>query len=211
MNTPYYYSECVKVVGPLMEQGRDMLKRAAIYVSESTTHFIVWVKENTPQAVEWVRPGPLVHTTVTQFNAPCPAHPPLSSISVPRCTPRPQTACLRRWHTWGSCSSSSIRTTLSRHWCTYLICCRMGGSTYRTPASQYFRASACFCFFVVFFLTLAGQATLTTGCLVFRFCLFSRQSLCCLFFFDKVSNYSCSKLQLIGSKTLICIYSHIEI
>lgn len=57
-NTPYYYSECVRVVGPLLEQSRDKLKTAAIYVAENTTHFILWAKEKTPQAVEWVRPGP---------------------------------------------------------------------------------------------------------------------------------------------------------
>ncbi|XP_075893774.1 transmembrane protein 214 [Nelusetta ayraudi] len=53
-NTPYYYSECVRVVGPLLEQSRDKLKTAAIYVAENTTHFILWAKEKTPQAVEWV-------------------------------------------------------------------------------------------------------------------------------------------------------------
>lgn len=54
-NTPYYYSECVKVVGPLMEQGRDKAKTAAVYISEHTTHFILWLKEKAPQAVDWVR------------------------------------------------------------------------------------------------------------------------------------------------------------
>lgn len=46
------------MVGPLLEQSRDKLKTAAIHVAENTTHFILWVKEKTPQAVEWVRPGP---------------------------------------------------------------------------------------------------------------------------------------------------------
>lgn len=54
-NTPYYYSECVKVVGPLMEQSREKVKTAAIFISENTSQFILWVKEKTPQAIEWVR------------------------------------------------------------------------------------------------------------------------------------------------------------
>lgn len=54
-NTPHYYSECVHVVGPLIEQGREKVKTAAIFISENTTQFILWVKEKTPQAIEWVR------------------------------------------------------------------------------------------------------------------------------------------------------------
>lgn len=53
-NTPHYYSECVRVVGPLMEQGLEKAKTAAIFISENTTQFILWVKEKTPQAIEWV-------------------------------------------------------------------------------------------------------------------------------------------------------------
>lgn len=54
-NTPHYYSECVRVVGPLMEQGLEKAKTAAVFISENTTQFILWVKEKTPQAIEWVR------------------------------------------------------------------------------------------------------------------------------------------------------------
>ncbi|XP_068609790.1 transmembrane protein 214 [Brachionichthys hirsutus] len=53
-NTPYYYSECVRVAGPLAEQGRQKVKTAAVFSSEKTSQFIVWVGEKTPQAVEWV-------------------------------------------------------------------------------------------------------------------------------------------------------------
>lgn len=41
-------------MGPLMEQGLEKAKTAAIFVSENTTQFILWVKEKTPQAIEWV-------------------------------------------------------------------------------------------------------------------------------------------------------------
>ncbi|KAM3603454.1 uncharacterized protein V6R79_022711 [Siganus canaliculatus] len=53
-NTPYYYSECVQIVGPLIEQGREKAKAAAIFISENTTQFILWVTEKTPLAIEWV-------------------------------------------------------------------------------------------------------------------------------------------------------------
>ncbi|KAM6992245.1 transmembrane protein 214 [Tautogolabrus adspersus] len=53
-NTPHYYSECVRVLGPLMEQGLEKAKTAAIFISENTTQFILWVKEKTPLAIEWV-------------------------------------------------------------------------------------------------------------------------------------------------------------
>ncbi|XP_059213055.1 transmembrane protein 214 [Centropristis striata] len=53
-NTPHYYSECVRVLGPLMDQGLEKTKTAAIFISENTTQFILWVKEKTPQAIEWV-------------------------------------------------------------------------------------------------------------------------------------------------------------
>lgn len=53
-NTPHYYSECARVLGPLMDQGLEKTKTAAIFISENTTQFILWVKEKTPQAIEWV-------------------------------------------------------------------------------------------------------------------------------------------------------------
>ncbi|CAK6979443.1 transmembrane protein 214 [Scomber scombrus] len=53
-NTPHYYSECVRVMGPLMEQGMEKAKSAAIFISENTTQFILWVKEKTPLVIEWV-------------------------------------------------------------------------------------------------------------------------------------------------------------
>ncbi|XP_068564576.1 transmembrane protein 214 [Cebidichthys violaceus] len=53
-NTPHYYSECARVLGPLMEKGLEKTKTAAIFISENTTQFILWVKEKTPQAIDWV-------------------------------------------------------------------------------------------------------------------------------------------------------------
>ncbi|XP_071388553.1 transmembrane protein 214 isoform X1 [Centroberyx affinis] len=53
-NTPYYYSECVRVLGPLMEQGLEKAKAAAILISENTTQLILWVREKTPLLIDWV-------------------------------------------------------------------------------------------------------------------------------------------------------------
>ncbi|MEQ2267366.1 hypothetical protein XENORESO_004993 [Xenotaenia resolanae] len=53
-NTPHYYSECVRVFGPVMEQGVEKTKAAAVVLSENTSQFILWVKETTPLAIEWV-------------------------------------------------------------------------------------------------------------------------------------------------------------
>lgn len=54
-NTPHYYSECVRVLGPLTEQGLEKAKAAAVYISENTTQFVLWVKEKTPLVIEWVK------------------------------------------------------------------------------------------------------------------------------------------------------------
>ncbi|KAM9354715.1 transmembrane protein 214 [Pholidichthys leucotaenia] len=53
-NTPYYYSECVRVVGPLMEKGLEKTKAAAIFISEHASQCVVWVKKTTPLVIEWV-------------------------------------------------------------------------------------------------------------------------------------------------------------
>ncbi|AWP20331.1 putative transmembrane protein 214 [Scophthalmus maximus] len=53
-NTPYYYSECARVLGPLMEQGVEKTKGAAVLLSDNTTQFILWVKVKTPLVIEWV-------------------------------------------------------------------------------------------------------------------------------------------------------------
>ncbi|KAM6915586.1 transmembrane protein 214 [Xenentodon cancila] len=53
-NTPHYYSEFVRVLGPLMEQGLEKAKAAVVVISENTTTFILWVRETTPLVIEWV-------------------------------------------------------------------------------------------------------------------------------------------------------------
>ncbi|XP_061610136.1 transmembrane protein 214 [Phyllopteryx taeniolatus] len=54
-NTPYYYSESVRAFGPLIDQGLETTKTAAIFISEKSNHIIVWVKENGPLLIEWVK------------------------------------------------------------------------------------------------------------------------------------------------------------
>lgn len=53
-NTPYYYSECVRVMGPLVEQGLEKTRAGAAALSETTSQFVVWVKEQTPLVIDWV-------------------------------------------------------------------------------------------------------------------------------------------------------------
>ncbi|XP_056150287.1 transmembrane protein 214 [Lampris incognitus] len=53
-NTPYYYSEFVRVSGPLTEQGLEKAKAVALLISEKMTHFVQRVRENTPVLIEWV-------------------------------------------------------------------------------------------------------------------------------------------------------------
>ena len=64
-NTPYYYSESVRVLGPLMTQAMEKSKAAAIFISENTTQLIHWVREKTPLVIEWVRVNINNHETVT--------------------------------------------------------------------------------------------------------------------------------------------------
>uniref|UniRef100_A0A669D1Z9 Transmembrane protein 214 n=1 Tax=Oreochromis niloticus TaxID=8128 RepID=A0A669D1Z9_ORENI len=68
-NTPYYYSECVRVLGPVTEQGLEKAKSAAVFISENTSRFIVWVKETTPLVIEWVRPCGEVSVSCLQGHA----------------------------------------------------------------------------------------------------------------------------------------------
>lgn len=53
-NTPLYYSECVRVVGPLMEHVYEKAKAAAIFLSETALQLVLWVREKTPQVIDWV-------------------------------------------------------------------------------------------------------------------------------------------------------------
>ncbi|KAM6954178.1 transmembrane protein 214 [Aplochiton taeniatus] len=53
-NAPYYYSECVRVLGPLLEKALEKTKDAAVTISENTSKLILWVRENTPLLIEWV-------------------------------------------------------------------------------------------------------------------------------------------------------------
>ncbi|CAG12945.1 unnamed protein product [Tetraodon nigroviridis] len=53
-NTPHYYSECVRVVGPLMDQGLETARTAGVFLSERARLLVLWVQEKTPQAADWV-------------------------------------------------------------------------------------------------------------------------------------------------------------
>ncbi|KAJ8008737.1 hypothetical protein DPEC_G00081530 [Dallia pectoralis] len=53
-NTPYYYSECVRVLGPAMENGWVRTKEAVVYISQLTVQLLDWISRNTPVLIEWL-------------------------------------------------------------------------------------------------------------------------------------------------------------
>eukprot|EP00063_Salmo_salar_P086935 XP_014061770.1 PREDICTED: transmembrane protein 214-like isoform X2 [Salmo salar] len=53
-NTPYYYSECVRVLSPVLENNWERIKNAAVYISQLATQLIDWTNHNTPLLVEWL-------------------------------------------------------------------------------------------------------------------------------------------------------------
>ncbi|KAG7283020.1 hypothetical protein CRUP_012913 [Coryphaenoides rupestris] len=54
MNTPHYYSESVRVLGPLMDQAMEKAHATAALVAHNTNRLILWVRESTPLLIEWV-------------------------------------------------------------------------------------------------------------------------------------------------------------
>ena len=70
-NMPFYYSESVRVLGPLMEQGLEKAKAAAVLIAENTNRLVLWVGEKAPLLLDWVRPPSertlSVHLQLTRF------------------------------------------------------------------------------------------------------------------------------------------------
>lgn len=54
-NTPYYYSRAVEATGPLLEGARDRMKVAALFVAQKSSELFLWLQENVPLVIEWVR------------------------------------------------------------------------------------------------------------------------------------------------------------
>ncbi|KAK9975506.1 hypothetical protein ABG768_020761 [Culter alburnus] len=53
-NTPYYYSRAVETVGPLLEDGRDKVKVAAVFIAQKSSEVLLWLQENVPRLIEWI-------------------------------------------------------------------------------------------------------------------------------------------------------------
>uniref|UniRef100_A0A8C9SQZ8 Transmembrane protein 214 n=1 Tax=Scleropages formosus TaxID=113540 RepID=A0A8C9SQZ8_SCLFO len=53
-NAPYYYSEAVTTVGPVLEVVWEKTKIVFAFIAEQCSDLILWVKENAPRFVEWV-------------------------------------------------------------------------------------------------------------------------------------------------------------
>ncbi|KAG7460797.1 hypothetical protein MATL_G00202680 [Megalops atlanticus] len=64
-NAPYYYSEAVTAVGPILEVAWDKTKVTSVFIVEQCSDFIVWVKENTPRFIEWLNAN--IPDSVFQF------------------------------------------------------------------------------------------------------------------------------------------------
>ncbi|KPP75261.1 transmembrane protein 214-A-like, partial [Scleropages formosus] len=53
-NAPYYYSEAVTTVGPVLEVVWEKTKIVFAFIAEQCSDLILWVKENAPRFVEWL-------------------------------------------------------------------------------------------------------------------------------------------------------------
>ncbi|KAJ8355492.1 hypothetical protein SKAU_G00182860 [Synaphobranchus kaupii] len=53
-NAPYYYSEAVTAVGPVLEVALEKTKIATVFIMEQCSDLAVWVKENAPRFIEWL-------------------------------------------------------------------------------------------------------------------------------------------------------------
>ncbi|XP_036406545.1 transmembrane protein 214 [Megalops cyprinoides] len=64
-NAPYYYSEAVTAVGPVLEVAWEKTKVTCVFIVEQCSDLIVWVKENTPRFIEWLNAN--IPDSVFQF------------------------------------------------------------------------------------------------------------------------------------------------
>ncbi|MFT7810769.1 transmembrane protein 214 [Arapaima gigas] len=53
-NAPYYYSEAVTAVGPILEIMWEKTKIAFTFITQQCSDLILWFKENAPQFAEWL-------------------------------------------------------------------------------------------------------------------------------------------------------------
>ncbi|KAF6735760.1 Transmembrane protein 214-B [Oryzias melastigma] len=53
-NTPHYYSECVRVLGPIIRQAAEQSRAAGVLVSEKASQLLLWLRETAPLAIDWV-------------------------------------------------------------------------------------------------------------------------------------------------------------
>nr|XP_061806785.1 transmembrane protein 214-A-like [Nerophis lumbriciformis] len=54
-NMPHYYSESIQTLRPLLDQGLEKTRTAAVFVAEKSKNGFAWVKENSPLLIEWVQ------------------------------------------------------------------------------------------------------------------------------------------------------------
>ncbi|XP_035279520.1 transmembrane protein 214 [Anguilla anguilla] len=64
-NAPYYYSEAVTAVGPVLEVAWEKTKVGAVFVVEQCSDLVAWVRENAPRFIEWLNAN--IPESVFQF------------------------------------------------------------------------------------------------------------------------------------------------
>lgn len=53
-NAPFYYSEAVAAMGPILHVTWEKSRTAAVFVTEFCSDLVLWFRENGPHIVEWV-------------------------------------------------------------------------------------------------------------------------------------------------------------
>ncbi|KAJ8270460.1 hypothetical protein GJAV_G00115010 [Gymnothorax javanicus] len=64
-NAPYYYSEAVTAVEPMLEVGWEKARIASVFIAEQCSDFALWVKKNAPRFIEWLNAN--IPESVFQF------------------------------------------------------------------------------------------------------------------------------------------------
>ncbi|XP_043086713.1 transmembrane protein 214 isoform X2 [Puntigrus tetrazona] len=54
-NTPHYYSRALEVSGPLLEDARERLKVAALFMAQRSSELLLSLQENVPLLIQWVQ------------------------------------------------------------------------------------------------------------------------------------------------------------
>lgn len=54
-NTPHYYSRALEATAPLLEDARERMKVAVLFITQRSAELVLWLQENVPLLTQWVR------------------------------------------------------------------------------------------------------------------------------------------------------------